>query len=61
MEYMEHIILLFVFLMAVRYLQQVLFPGNKSGACSKSCGNNCAVEHLEKAMTQFDNDLKKEA
>jgi hypothetical protein len=54
MEHLEHIIILVIFLLAIRYIIQVFSPSNESGGCSKSCGNKCAVQHLSKTMEELE-------
>lgn len=56
MEYLEHGLILFLFLAAIGYLFSVFRPGKASG-CSKGCGSQCAVGNLEQAMEQFEQDF----
>lgn len=56
MEYLEHAIILILFLAAVAYLISIFRPSNASG-CSKGCGSQCAVGNLEQAMEQFERDF----
>ncbi|WMX16392.1 MULTISPECIES: hypothetical protein [unclassified Aureispira] len=55
MEYLEHTVILIVFLAAIAYLVSIFRPSKASG-CSKGCGNQCAVGNLEQAMHQFEQD-----
>jgi len=56
MEYLEHGIILFLFLTAIAYLISIFRPSKASG-CSKGCGSQCAVGNLEQAMEQFERDF----
>ncbi|MBL4651185.1 MAG: hypothetical protein JKY03_15755 [Aureispira sp.] len=56
MEYLEHGVILFLFLAAIGYLISIFRPSKASG-CSKGCGSQCAVGNLEQAMEQFEQDF----
>lgn len=56
MEYLEHGTILFLFLAAIGYLISIFRPSKASG-CSKGCGSQCALENLEQAMEQFEQDF----
>ena len=56
MDYLEHGIILFLFLAAIGYLISIFRP-SKAFGCSKSCGSQCAVKNLEQAMEQFEQDF----
>ena len=55
MDYLEHLIILGLFLLSIRYLVG-LFSNKKEAGCSKNCGNSCAVTKLEKAMEKLEKE-----